>query len=531
MGSASNEPPTRPRSGKRAAQRDPERSIGADVPEATPDAEPLTQTGTSDDQPADGADAPRSEPPELDGEGEDRQRGRVAADPQSVARRRDKRQLTDRAPNREDATALVEEPALDADAQLQEVRQKAHDAQRRAEEEKAAQEEAQGAKTRAMEEKEAVRLAEERALVAHTELQAARQHAQEAQRRAEEEKAAREQAETEAQEAKIRAEEEKAAREQADIEVQEAQIRAEEEKAAREQAVAEAQEAREILQSARQAQDVARAGISRKFALYDQWQGSSHRALARGQLWTFVAIALAFVLTATALLIVAGLAPWPWLFPGIIASLCIVGALAAATVGIHTYNEHLASYLREREFVPADAAHSGSRDDDRDLDELLRLNRAQMQAYQSLSRGQQRSSFRSSLAALFVGLSVLVVGIVLTVQVSGDASKIAVAGVAAIGSALSGYIASTYLALHGQAGDQLRYFADQPIITSYIYEAERLAQRFAEGPARAKVYEQVVQDILEIAQRAQAEALTTATAHAPKRPTARRPKTPKSAPE
>ena len=424
-------------------------------------------------------------------------------------------------PKQEEAARLAEERAAAVEPQLHEARQHAQDAQRRAEEETAAREradaEAQDARSRAEEEK----AARERADA----------EAQDARSRAEEEKAARERADAEAQDARSRAEEEKAARERAEAEAQDARSRAEEEKAARERADAETQEAREILQSARQAQDVAKAGISRKFALYDQWQSSSRRAVARAQLWTFVAMAMAFVLAATALLIVTGLAAWSWLVPGIVASLCIVGALAAATVGIHTYNNHLASYLREREFVPADSEQLGSEDDDDDLDELLRLNRAQMQAYQTLSRGQQRSSFRSSLAALFIGLAVLVVGIVLTVQVSSDTAKVAVAGVAAIGSALSGYIAKTYLALHSQAVDQLRYFADQPIITSYIYEAERLAQRFVEGPERASVYQKVVENILDIAQRAQAEALTTATAHAPKRATTRRKKTPEPAAE
>jgi hypothetical protein len=63
--------------------------------------------------------------------------------------------------------------------------------------------------------------------------------------------------------------------------------------------------------------------------------------------------------------------------------------IAAVAIGSYRYNSSLATYLRDREFAAVQAANTApdkdnGNDQDLDLDELLRLNRTQMQAYQSL---------------------------------------------------------------------------------------------------------------------------------------------------
>jgi hypothetical protein len=251
--------------------------------------------------------------------------------------------------------------------------------------------------------------------------------------------------------------------------------------------------------------------MPRHAALYDEWQRSSARAKVRASLWVecFVAtvcllgaIALG-TLTVTGELLVAIGVP--------IAGCLLLAALAWATHALYRYHLELADWLgvRELTFEERDVPP-----EQRDLDELLRLNRMQMQQYQTLSRAQHRSSFRSSLTALFVGLATLVGGIVLILEVNNETAKIALAGVTALGGALSGYIAKTYLALNSQAADQLRYFADQPLITSYIYEAERLVLGF-KGYKREAMYEKVIDEVLGVATRAQSGALATAGADSP----------------
>ena len=357
--------------------------------------------------------------------------------------------------------------------------------------------------------------------------EAAHDLVQDAKRRAQEQEEARKQAEDKAQEAETRAQEQEEARKQAEDKAQEAETRAQEQEEAREQAEDKAQEAEtraqladekaqeadrarrsllDIQASARQAQDATKAGISRKIALYDQWQSSSNRAIARKDLWTFASLATALLLGATALALVAGFAHWSWLAPGIVASMCVIGVFVAATVGI-PYLHGPPRGLPEGARVCARGASAVR------ITRRPRFGRTAT-PQSNADPGVPESVSRSAAELLPIQLGCSIrrsVGLGCRNHPDragdGNTSKIAVAGVAGIGSALSGYIASTYLALHRQAGDQLRYFADQPIITSYIYEAERLAQRFEEGAIRNKMYQQLVSDILGVARRAQAEAL------------------------
>lgn len=254
--------------------------------------------------------------------------------------------------------------------------------------------------------------------------------------------------------------------------------------------------------SASYAQDATLAGVPRQVAVYAQWEGSSARAAARARLLLFGVFATACLLAA-ALLGTFTATGDLGVEEGVIAGgTVLLYGIGAMTVGGFMYGRTLASFLSKREQATAEADKSnddGTRD--KDLDELLRLNRTQMQAYQSVSRAQQRGAFRSSLIALFVGLGVLVGGIVVVVVINGDTSKVAVAGVAALGSALSSYIASTYLKLHREAAQQLRFFSDQPIVTSYIYEAERLVTKLPKGNSQAATYKDVIKDVLGIANR------------------------------
>jgi chemotaxis protein histidine kinase CheA len=341
----------------------------------------------------------------------------------------------------------------------------------------------------------------------------ARTEAEHARAEAEQRATQQEQARTEAEQARLEAErrtsEQEQATAQAELARAEAERRATKQEKAREKAEKRARKTEEktseteveaIKLSASYAEDATKAGIPRQVALYAQWEGSSTRAMARARVFlcgvfAFLcllgAIAIGTV-TATDNLRVSVGAPW--------GGVAFLIAIAAISFGTYWYAHTLAHFLSEREqaTAAADGSGDGDKDKDKDLEELLRLNRTQMQAYQALSRGQQRSAFRSSLIALFVGLVVLVGGVVVVVLVKGDTSKVAIAGVAALGSALSSYIASTYLQLHGEAARQLRFFSDQPIITSYIYEAERLVTKI---PVRSRpaIYRLVIKDVMEVA--------------------------------
>lgn len=336
-------------------------------------------------------------------------------------------------------------------------------------------------------------------------------HAEQA--KAEAEQAQAEQAKAEAERAKAEAERhaaeeeqsrrdaEQSAREEEKKRKEAEKQRKDKEKKRREEKEEEEEEEKRQGEAIRQSvKDATEAGIPRQVALYAQWEGSSARARARAALLLSSLAALILLFVATGLVVGAATerlnAAVGWSCGGG----AFVLSLLVFAKGVLVYAGTLVKFLDEREQMTALVEQDQGRQTGRDkeLDELLRLNRTQMQAYQTLSRGQQRSAFRSSLIALFVGLIVLVGGIVVVVVVEGNTSKIAVAGVTALGSALSSYIASTYLKLHGAAARQLRFFSDQPIVSSYIYEAERLVGKLPTDE-RPESYKVVIKDILGLA--------------------------------
>jgi hypothetical protein len=316
----------------------------------------------------------------------------------------------------------------------------------------------------------------------------------------------------------------------------EARVRAEEraetamEKAKKEAALELEKRLRQqgVALSANQVQEQAKAGIPWQIALLTEWQSSSARAEAQALVALPGGLALLSLLGAIPLVILT--ATGDLLVPVGVSTtaFCFLIAIGAGAWGVHWYAARLSEYLKTREEALSErerdkqqkakrqtqeAASKGTQENDA-LDELLNLNRTQMQAYQTLSRGQQRSSFRYSLIALFIGLFVLVAGVVVVVTVQADIAKVAVASVTALGSALSSYIASTYLRLHRQTGDQLRYFYAQPLVASYIYEAERVVGELEGSTAKKPMYETVIKHILRVAGRAQTDVLTFTRAQA-----------------
>jgi hypothetical protein len=330
--------------------------------------------------------------------------------------------------------------------------------------------------------------------------------AEQAKAEAEQAKAEAEQARAEAEQAKAEAERRAAAeellRKEAEQRAREGEKKRKEDEKKKKEDEKKKKEAGERQNEAirQSVKDATKAGIPRQVALYAQWEGSSARARARATLFVWSAIALVFVLAAVALTVCVVTEQLILPVGGGCGGGLLLLAVAAFTKGTYAYAGTLAEFLDEREQVTALTEHSLGQQTgrDKDLDELLRLNRTQMQAYQTLSRGQQRSAFRSSLIALFIGLGVLVGGVVVVVVVEGSTSKLAVAGVTALGSALSSYIASTYLNLHREAARQLRFFSDQPIVTSYIYEAERLVGKLPTDE-RPETYRVVINDVLGLA--------------------------------
>lgn len=149
-------------------------------------------------------------------------------------------------------------------------------------------------------------------------------------------------------------------------------------------------------------------------------------------------------------------------------------------------------YLRERaraQFVERQHEAAQERADealdsvteDINLRALLLFNRKQMEAYESLTRGQAASSYRLSHVALAVGLVVLV-GAALSAIIAPDAAtKAAAATLGTVGGAISGYVARTYLRIYERTLQQLNHYFEQPLVSSYVLTAERLVEKMSDG--------------------------------------------------
>jgi len=134
------------------------------------------------------------------------------------------------------------------------------------------------------------------------------------------------------------------------------------------------------------------------------------------------------------------------------------------------------------------------------LRELLQLNRQEMSTYHLLTKEQARRSFSNSLVAMWLGFLILAgsVALVAWPNIVDSGTKLTVAAIGTVGTIVSGFIARTFLKQHSLAITQLNRFFNQPLVSSYLLTAERVALALDE-PARAAALVQVITRALESA--------------------------------
>lgn len=153
------------------------------------------------------------------------------------------------------------------------------------------------------------------------------------------------------------------------------------------------------------------------------------------------------------------------------------------------------------------------------LPNLFGFNRTLMEEYHSITKGQSERSFRYSQIASFVGLFILAGGAVVVFVPVSDLVKIAIAGLAGLGTILSGYISRTFLRSHELSIQQLNNFFRQPLVSNYLLMAERLANDLS-TEARSEAQLRIIEQIIEAARRAEEQVPPPGTA--PRVPRVRR---------
>jgi hypothetical protein len=138
---------------------------------------------------------------------------------------------------------------------------------------------------------------------------------------------------------------------------------------------------------------------------------------------------------------------------------------------------------------------------DPSMGKLLNLNRLEMNNYHDLTTSQARISFEHGQRAMYWGFgTVLFCVVLIALPIVPDASKLAVAALGAISTTIAGYISRTFLKSHTMAVAQLNRFFSQPLISSYLLTAERIALKLDDPEARGEALMKVAGQALSAAE-------------------------------
>jgi hypothetical protein len=106
---------------------------------------------------------------------------------------------------------------------------------------------------------------------------------------------------------------------------------------------------------------------------------------------------------------------------------------------------------------------------------LAYVNFRQMRVFTVIAQRQARMSYYASVTAAAISLLVLLSGVAVTYGFIGTSAKITAACLTAAGSALSGFLAATFMKTYAMASRQMSYYYGQPLVHCYLLHAEWLA--------------------------------------------------------
>lgn len=127
---------------------------------------------------------------------------------------------------------------------------------------------------------------------------------------------------------------------------------------------------------------------------------------------------------------------------------------------------------------------------------LIRLNQGDLQRYHDIAIGQADRSFRSSQRAMATGLFVIFACFVAGIFLPNSQARLFVAAIAAVGSALAGFLNRTYLNMYGQTLAQLNRYFEQPVTHGYYLTAERLADQLPDK-CKTENRQRIIAEVLE----------------------------------
>lgn len=136
--------------------------------------------------------------------------------------------------------------------------------------------------------------------------------------------------------------------------------------------------------------------------------------------------------------------------------------------------------------------------EDTSLPAMLKFNRDQMALYHTIATTQAKVAGRNSQLAILVGFVVLALGASVAVLSSDLTTKVVTASLASLGGIFSAYITKTFFVAQDRAIRQLYDYWQQPLASSYLLTAERIASELISESSRDEQVAKLITRILEV---------------------------------
>ncbi|MFI1098617.1 hypothetical protein [Streptomyces sp. NPDC020917] len=104
------------------------------------------------------------------------------------------------------------------------------------------------------------------------------------------------------------------------------------------------------------------------------------------------------------------------------------------------------------------------------------VTHARLGAYHETAVVQANKAFRNAQFAMVAGFALLAVFVVVALRADSTSGSVAAAGLGAVGAALAGYIAKTFVRSQEMTSSAMRSYFDQPLELSRYLAAERLVR-------------------------------------------------------
>ncbi|MBT2507069.1 hypothetical protein J7I98_14465 [Streptomyces sp. ISL-98] len=196
-----------------------------------------------------------------------------------------------------------------------------------------------------------------------------------------------------------------------------------------------------------------------------------------------------------------------WIAASVVGGVTILLAIILGFAVIHFRSKVASTQVRKLEELtqkfeeiarkaPEDETRGQTAEQKRRAKDQREFYQGLIDTYHAITKKHAARSFRSSQMAMGIGFGLLVTGATVTVFQHDITAQVTLGSLTALGSAFSAYLGATFISAHNEALAQMNYYFGQPLISTYLLEAERMTETI-EKPKKDVVMTQVVEAALD----------------------------------